>query len=491
MIACPVCSAPNPPAGAVCGVCGASLGDASAPDLPVLRVGTLLRGGVYAVGRVLGLGGFGVTYQGSERARRRTVAIKEFFPAGATRRGLQVVPPPTLPEDDYRRARSGFFDEAATLRRFDHPGIVKIFDCFEENATAYMVMEYLVGETLAQRLERERGPLPISEALAIATQLGAALGQLHHRQLLHRDVAPDNVVLTRDSRAVLIDFGATRQFVRDAAVRATRIVKPGYAPLEQYGAHMRLGPYSDLYALAATLYHVLTGEQPPPATDRAAGAVVRPPSELNPEISERVEQALLRALEIRVDRRPQSVEEFLEALEEPRPSLLTRVRGLLDDLIAGAQDGESAEDPQRARRAGVEGALAITPSAVSPRGLVAVEVAVLQRERPLRGAQVEITLEYPEGAEHVPAIRTNPRGVARATVLARPTGARGPVPVSAEVRHGATRLVLHGAVRVLAAGTGTLTTAPATPEIGAEMIVRLVARRGADALRRARVELAI
>src|SRR5439155_14499536 len=119
-------------------------------DPLVLRVGTTLRDGAYTVGRVLGQGGFGITYQGGEPERRRPVAIKEFFPAGAVRRGVSVISPATLAADDYQRARSGFFAEARTLERFDHPGIVKVYDCFEENATAYMVMEYLVGEKLAQ-----------------------------------------------------------------------------------------------------------------------------------------------------------------------------------------------------------------------------------------------------------------------------------------------------------------------------------------------------
>ena len=313
-LACPICNAENPTSAVACGTCGAPLGtDPSSAFSGALPPGTKLQGGMYSVGKVLGQGGFGITYLGGDIRSRRPVAIKELFPYGSTRRGNNVHPFGGLPASEYASTRARFLDEARILARFDHPGIVDVYGTFEENNTAYMVMELLRGETLGQLVE-ERGPLPEVEAIGYIRRVGEALLVVHEAGLLHRDLKPDNVMLTGDDEIVLIDFGTARAFAAGKTGRMTTMVTPGYAPLEQYGQSARFGPFTDVYALAATLYHVLTGQMPAPATDRASGVDLVPPRTLNPAISEITSDAILWAMTMRVDQRPQNVREFLDAL---------------------------------------------------------------------------------------------------------------------------------------------------------------------------------
>jgi serine/threonine protein kinase len=311
---CIVCNAENPASAVVCATCGAALsGDPASGYSSALPTGTKLKGGLYSVGKVLGQGGFGITYLGGDSRARRPVALKEFFPYGSLRRGLQVLPGGGLSTEEFAAARAKFSDEARILAQFHHPGIVRVYDAFEENGTAYMVMEYLRGRSLGALLE-ERGSLPEAEAVADIRRAGEALEVVHRANLLHRDIKPDNIMLTDDGRVVLIDFGTARTFAAGMTSRMTTMVTPGYAPLEQYGAQVHFGAFTDVYALAATLYHLLTGVMPAPATDRASGVELKSPRQLDPAISERVSNAVMQALEMRVDRRPQTVRAFLDAL---------------------------------------------------------------------------------------------------------------------------------------------------------------------------------
>jgi serine/threonine protein kinase len=313
-LACPICNAENSPSAVSCATCGAPLGnDPSSAFSGALPPGTKLQGGMYSVGKVLGQGGFGITYLGGDIRSRRPVAIKELFPYGSTRRGTNVHPFGGLPASEYASTRARFLDEARILARFDHPGIVDVYGTFEENDTAYMVMELLRGKTLGQLVE-ERGPLPEAEAIGYIRRVGEALIVVHEASLLHRDLKPDNIMLTADGDVVLIDFGTARAFAAGKTGRMTTMVTPGYAPLEQYGQSVRFGPFTDVYALAATLYHVLTGQMPAPATDRASGVDLVPPRTLNPAVSEVTSDAILWAMRMRVDQRPQNVREFLDGL---------------------------------------------------------------------------------------------------------------------------------------------------------------------------------
>jgi ssDNA-binding Zn-finger/Zn-ribbon topoisomerase 1 len=304
----------------VCPTCGTALGGAGAA-LGVLAVGQQLAGGSYSVGRLLGRGGFGITYLGADNRLARQIALKEFFPAGAMRHGTTVVPPSTLPPRDYAAATERFLQEGQILARFHHPSIVAVHAVFQENATAYMIMEYLRGETLAQRLERDGKPLPEAEIVALARPLAEALERIHAAGLLHRDIKPENIILANGAtplRPVLIDFGAAREFVQGVTIRQSVVLTPGYAPLEQYGERAQRGPYSDIYAFAATLYHLATGVQPAAAIDRAVGIELQAARELNPKLSRSFERALLRGLQMKVDDRPQSALEFWNELVAAR-----------------------------------------------------------------------------------------------------------------------------------------------------------------------------
>ena len=289
--------------------------------LGVLPVGTRLAGGKYSVGKVVGRGGFGITYLGSDNRLGRLVAIKEFFLAGSVRHGLTVIGPHNLDTAQYAASLAGFQREARFLARFRHPSIVAVHDTFEEHATAYMVMEFINGPTLADELEQGAQPFEEPDLVRMVEPLADALDRVHAEGVLHRDIKPENIMLAGSSRAqrpVLLDFGAARDFARGATIRHSVVLTPGYAPLEQYSERARRGPFTDIYALAATLYHAATGEQPPSALERATGILLPAPRKVNPLLSRAFERALQHALEMEADRRPQSTREFFEELRGSR-----------------------------------------------------------------------------------------------------------------------------------------------------------------------------
>jgi predicted Ser/Thr protein kinase len=405
-----VCNADNPATANVCATCGAALsGNPAGGIVSALPVGTQLAGGLYAVGKVLGQGGFGITYLGSDARQRRTVAVKEFFPHGSMRRGREVHPSSSMTLADFVAARAKFLDEAHLLARFKHPGIVGVYAAFDENNTAYMVMEFLRGRSLLQLLE-ERGPLPEAEAVGYIVRVGEALETVHRANLLHRDLKPDNIMLTDDGRVVLIDFGTARTYAAGKTGRMTTMLTPGYAPLEQYGQHVRFGPFTDVYALAATLYHLLTGHMPTDATDRATGAVLPPPRALNPRVSEQVNDAIMWAMEIRVHRRPQTVTDFITALRDGVPDLRAPERP--------AEAGSAARLPATAPPL-VETVAAPGPPAPVP--------AAFSGDPPFRVAAEGKTLQMPQQC----ACCTEP---AEGTYFAEHTGGDGPFSLFEESR---------------------------------------------------------
>ena len=286
-----------------------------------LKAGTVIGVGRYRLDATIGRGGFGLTYRGFDRQQNRVVAIKELFLDGSVRRETKVIPPSSLKPTDFDAARVSFLNEARTMARFSHSSIVGVLDTFEENNTAYMVMEFIEGESLGERLTRTKTLEP-SEVERIGMAVAEGLEIVHSANLLHRDIKPDNILLRSDGRVILIDFGSARDFNLGQQVQHTRLVTPGYAPLEQYQSQGRFGPYTDVYALGATLYHALTGSLPPSSLDRAALSVsksskasLESPRVMQPKASVALEKAILWALEIRVDQRPQTAKAFQEALE--------------------------------------------------------------------------------------------------------------------------------------------------------------------------------
>ena len=279
----------------------------------VLSPGTCLASGEYRIEQPLGQGGFGITYQGIDTRLNRLVAVKEFFPEGCWREGATVVSAGRWNSHTYSNAKQKFLLEGQTLGQFNHPGIVRVFYYFEENNTAYMVMEYLKGRTLAEFLKQRKGRLTQAKALEHVAKIGQALEILHQAQFLHRDIKPDNIMLADDGRVVLIDFGAARDFT-SSTERYTTMLTPGYAPLEQYGRALKYGAFTDVYALGSTLYYLLTGEAPVSAIERAAGVELKSVKEIAPHVSRHVSEAIALAMEMQVTQRLQSVREFFDLL---------------------------------------------------------------------------------------------------------------------------------------------------------------------------------
>ena len=323
---CPVCGKLTDQP--VCPVCGWAEGQANAPHQ--LQPGTVLRG-QYVIGRALGQGGYGITYLGWDRELERTVAIKEFFPSSMvtrdTAQGTGVQFFTAYSQEQYTAGRERFLREARALAKFSPvPEIVGIHSCFEENHTAYMVMEYVKGSNLVLYTRNAGGRLSAEETLRILKPIMAALDQVHQAGIIHRDISPDNIILEPMGGAKLIDFGAARAVENpDADADMTRsteaIVKQGFAPPEQYRSRGGIGPWTDEYALCATFYFCLTGQVPPDAISRSMGEA-QPDWAGIPGLTDRERAALEKGMSVAAKDRYPSVGELSRELfaEEATPA---------------------------------------------------------------------------------------------------------------------------------------------------------------------------
>lgn len=293
------------------------------PDEPVyLSPGTELAKGRYILGKQIGAGGFGIVYRAYDTKLETIVAIKEFFVSRLMTRAAGIpeviVSKKNSEEFEYRKTR--FLAEARTMAQFgNHRNITNVFEFFEENKTAYIVMELLEGMTLSEYLKQCGGKLDYELAVEVALEVGNALKSLHEKQIIHRDVAPDNIFLcsTREIRIKLLDFGAAR--LADSTDDIIDIIlKPGYSPPEQYDKTGNIGPWTDIYALGATLYAILTGEKPDESTNRKTLDIVVPPAQLNPEISENLNNTILKAMALERHLRFRNMDEFLAAIRGER-----------------------------------------------------------------------------------------------------------------------------------------------------------------------------
>jgi serine/threonine protein kinase len=333
---CPICQTPLEPEAHICPGCGFDL-EVAHTTLPLP---SSLHEGRYTLERLLGQGGFGLTYRARDTLLNRNVALKEFFPEGSSRATKRVRPPKLLGALGFAESRQTFLEEAGTLAQFSHLGIVRVWDAFSENDTAYMVMELLEGQTLEERI-RERGKLNHREVLDLALHLLDALGEVHAAGMLHRDIKPDNIFLcsngSADARIVLIDFGSARAFAQGQTTTVTRLVTQGYAPPEQYASKAKFGPYTDFYALGATLFHALSSELAPSAPDRMMGTSLPSLHGDTLPLGMRdqalpLERAIVQALSLRVEERPQSVAEFKALLSAPAAFVFDTARVPFDPL---------------------------------------------------------------------------------------------------------------------------------------------------------------
>jgi serine/threonine protein kinase len=276
--------------------------------------------GKYLAGRALGQGGFGITYIAWDLNLKRKLAVKEYFPAQlCTRKGETTVTAlSSRVRDDYQYGLERFLDEGRTLAKLDHPGIVDVFDYFLENGTAYLVMKYLEGETLAHSL-KNNSRLPFDTALRVLTPVMDALRAVHDTGLLHRDVSPDNIYLCHSGQVKLIDFGAARNATAQQSQNMSVILKQGYAPVEQYQSRGRQGPWTDVYGVAATFYHTVTGQKPPDAPERWDNDPIQKPSRFGVAITAAGESALMKGLAVRIEARFQDVLSFEKALGTAGP----------------------------------------------------------------------------------------------------------------------------------------------------------------------------
>ena len=256
----------------ICEHCGYN---ENVPNYPnQLPVGTILRGS-YTVGKVLGQGGFGITYIGWDHSLESVVAIKEFYPSGVVSRdGQTVCCNGKEAEVPFSRNRERFLKEAKILAKLQNvPGVVRVQNLFSENNTVYIVMEYVKGIDLRQYIRMQNRALTAKEILPLLRPVLYALHKVHGAGLIHRDIAPDNIMILPDGTAKLLDFGAARE-VADAGVdkelpqSTEAILKHGFAPIEQYRRRGSLGPWTDVYALCATIHYCMTGKLPKPALDR-------------------------------------------------------------------------------------------------------------------------------------------------------------------------------------------------------------------------------
>ena len=302
----------------VCPVCG--FDNASAENAPnQLECGSILAG-TYLVGCVLGQGGFGITYIGLDLNLNLKVAIKEYYPEGCvTRDGrthTSVVPLPGEKKAFFEKGREKFVSEAQILARFtDEPSIVGVRGFFHENGTAYIVMNFVEGETLKARAARFGGRLPSAEVLELIKPLCASLSRVHEAGLLHRDISPDNIIIKKNGMPVLLDFGAARQISMTGEHSNTINVKHGFAPEEQYRTRGEQGPWTDVYALCATIYRLTTGVTPPQALDRLTSDVpIAPPNQLGADFTPAQEAAVMHGLAVRSQDRIASMDQLLREL---------------------------------------------------------------------------------------------------------------------------------------------------------------------------------
>ena len=301
----------------MCPYCGYSKGD-PAQEPYFLTPGTVLSGR-YTIGKAVGFGGFGITYKAWDNQLESVVAIKEYYPSGIVNR------PPGTSElilfsgekrKEFEFGLSRFIEEARNTTKFNScENIVNVYEYFEDNNTAYFVMEFLDGMNLSEYISVNGGKLPLDTGLDITFKICNALKQVHEAGFIHRDISPDNIFMCKNGAVKLIDFGAAR-FSSEEEKSFTIILKPGFAPPEQYEQVSDQGPKTDVYALGATLYYIITGVKPDESSNRKIQDIVEEPNKLDDSIPQYINDTILKAMAMEPSLRFESVDEFEKSLRK-------------------------------------------------------------------------------------------------------------------------------------------------------------------------------
>lgn len=326
----------------VCPYCGYCEGTPP-KELYHLYPGVGLYNNRYVIGTCIGFGGFGITYKTWDNVLETVVAVKEYYPTGLVQRvpgKPQVIIYTGESKEEYMQGLERFLDEAKNMAKFvDNPNIVHVDAFFEENNTAYLVMEYLPGMTLKSYLKSKGGRIGCEEVIPIADAVITALKEIHAGGIIHRDISPDNIMLCNDGRIKLLDFGAARFSDADQERTRSIILKPGFAPPEQYQAKSKQGPWTDIYALCATVYRAITGVLPDESVNRVIEDTVQSPIQIYSDIPERISNTVMKGMSIYPEIRFSNVDELKKALDgekkvmEPKKEL--RVRRMKRTITVG------------------------------------------------------------------------------------------------------------------------------------------------------------
>ncbi len=311
---CPNCFAPGFVNGC-CAKCGYQTRFEGKVYQRALPPGTVLQQRYY-LGRTLGEGGFGITYKAFDYAKQAICCVKEYAPNEICRRSehgrmLEVLSEQV--ELPYRAGLKRFFDETRILSRLENiPSVVDITDVFQENNTAYFVMEYLDGANLQQIVRATKGRLPVQKATDIVLQVAVSMDVIHTKtKIIHRDITPENIFITRQDQVKLIDFGSAKQTQTGMQSGLSVVLKPRFAPPEQYSTEMVQGSFTDVYSLAGTYYYALTGKYIPTAPDRLAGQDYVSLKEMNVGVSAAISDAVDRALALKASQRTKTMQRFI------------------------------------------------------------------------------------------------------------------------------------------------------------------------------------
>ncbi len=304
----------------------------------------------YRIEKVLGQGGFGITYLAKDEKLGKSVAIKEYFPSFlSTRAGSTVSSLSGESTEYFNYGITCFIQEAKTLAQFSNVrGVVNVQDYFEENGTAYFIMEYVDGIRFDEYIKAQGGKITMEKALEVLLPVMNALEVVHSQGIIHRDVTPDNIYITHDGEVKLLDFGAARYSLGDKSRSLDVVLKHGYAPKEQYSRRGRQGPYTDVYTLGVCFYVALTGKKPSDSIERLDKDDLIPPSQLGVDITDRQESAILTAMAVKAEQRFQNMTAFKAALlgiaQEFHP---VEVAKPVQEVTDGGEDSKSSAMPSQ------------------------------------------------------------------------------------------------------------------------------------------------